>query len=763
MNTSPERSHHGFLVPLCILLIGISFLAHVGYLYRVGFANADELWLDLSASAVHSHGFSEYAKQAAFIAELQGRVQYFFSWSLFLAPHFIHSDIARALLNATVHFFSLGFLAWFLEYYTSRRRALVLVALIYCLLPYARLYWPLPSFPFTFSLALLLFFFGMGLYLRSREAAPGVGWRGMAGAKPWARPVSLAAIAVALFIYEGETFCFGWIALLCLWREAALKATGFRARLAVMFRSDWPVFAAMVAFAATYIGFRLRFGSHYEGTSVTWASLTNGAAVWNVIYQFGVTGLPVVNYFLAPAGAPKFWIGHARLAEAVPFVIGNLTMTGFLKSVLGGVTVYLFGAEQSAVRGPRRPGLAIPAIALVLGFLLQAPLAVTPKYQALADAWSPYITGYFSFLCFTVCLWGLLRVLAGTVDGRPRLAAALFGILGALVFAGAAMNAIANQGVERKQEQHYVQWKLMNALFRTAVFRAMPNGSVVIAPTLWDGIEYVTWNDLDKYWTDYVRGHSGRPIQVVQRAPANSHDLMTLGRLYCAQVQRPFDDENGLLLLAQLKAGKGDDPSEPFLSNQVALIGERDYKDAVLSTVTRDPGSDDASVVRKDPPVDFRFDNGVYVARIDRPGMVADSWQIISGKFLPAGGPRFEVILTSGFSTMETDDSGDYWIWSDGANGTGVLDIVNRTGGPRTAQFATQVTTNSTQPTAFDLVIQGRPETVAFRDNEVFERLLTLVPGHNEIRFHSHGPRLAAPGDTRYLVFGLRQWRVTAK
>jgi len=752
----PQRPQSDYLTWLCILLIGLSFLAHVGYLYRTGFVNPDEPWLDLSASSVRNQGLTEYIHQAAHIAKLQGRIQYIFSWGLFLAPHFIASDLERAIVDGTMHFLSLALLAWFLAYYTGARNALLLLALLYGLLPYARLYWPLPSFPFAFSLPIILFFLGLGLYLRSHGGAWHPRWR-----YPL-RLISLGAVLLSMFVYEGETLCFGLIALLCLWKKAASRAHGFRARLTAMMRSDWPVLAVMGAIAASYLVFRLRYGSHYNGTSIAWTDVTNFGLAWNVVQQFALTGLPAVNFFVRLGGVTGYWIGNPRFSEAVPFILGNLTMVGFLKSLLGGVAVWLFGIDRQVPSGkrPGGPALALPMTALLLTFLVQAPLAITPKYQHLASVWSPYITGYFSFICFTVFLWGVLAVLKRSLAWREWSRRLVFAGLGLAVFVCGVLTSISNQGLTRQQQQSYLKWRVVNALLKSAPFREMPEG-VVVAPTLWEGIEYVTWEDTDQYWTDYAKGHSRRYIQFLRAPPVNSRDLIAAGRLYCAQIQPTFDGQNAVLLFARLRAANDADGEQAFVSDRLSVIGDIDYKHAAVSMVTRGPHRDDAPVPRQVAVGAFQFENGAYVATLDQPGMVADSWRVISNTFIPIPNPLLEVVLQSGFSRLEMDDAGQYWAWSNGSSGTGVVNIINRKATPQGARFITRVTTASTKATKFDLEIQGRPESAWFHDNEQFERVLILQPGDNEIQWHSNGGRIAAPGDDRYLVFGLRMWSVT--
>ena len=764
---SGSGSTSRLLIPACVFLIGLSFLTQVGYLSRTGFVTYDDRWLDWNAASVRTHGLVEYGRQAVHMAKLQGRFGYIASWSLFLAPYFVSSDLIRAFLIALMQFLSWICLAWFLAWYTSKTDAWVLLGLICCLLPYMRGFWPVGSVLLAYTAAILLFFFGMSIYLRVRSGALSK-WGG-AG-----RALALASIGLSLFVYESLDAAFGLVAALSLWPDAGQDQMGGRKRLTVMLRRDWPVFALFAGYALFYVAFRVAVSAAYTGTTISLSSVTKVGAAWNVIWRFALLGQPAVNFFARLDGLTSYWVNNPRASELIPFVINNLSLVGFLKAVVGALILYWFGRSWGAPCAPaagRVTDAVIPGTAVVLAFALQIPLALTPKYQEVAGAWAPYLTGYFSFLCLTVAGWGVIRLLAQALAGRgPRAATPVFAGLGVALLLVAAMNSIAGEGVFRMQARHYLKWRLMNALLQTTVFRDLPQGAVIVSPTLWEGIERDWDTGRDRYWSEYIRRHSGRILELLPEMPPNAAGLITVDRLYAGEIQRGFDDDGALLLLSKITRQVVGAAKETYVSDDLAIIGYRDYKDLAITLVTAGKGPDRASfeggpfqfgpLTYRGLP-SFQPDHGAWVTREAQADMIVGAWRLTSARLTPIGRPLVEVAFGAGFSMLETQGE-RYWEWSDGKEGTGLVNLINHTGAPLRVRFEATVLTASEQPSRFDLLIQGKPETTSFRLNERFERVLVLQPGSNEIRFHSHGARIAAPMDGRYLVFGLQNWVISA-
>jgi len=327
--------------------------------------------------------------------------------------------------------------------------------------------------------------------------------------------------------------------------------------------------------------------------------------MWDVVRFFALAALPAVNFFVRFDHLTDYWVGQARLAELIPFVRANLGLAGLLKCLLGAAAIYLFGRRHPKPPGTSRTcDFAIPGLAFLLGILAPLPLAFTPKYPALVRDWAPYFTGYLSFLCFTVAAWGALRVVA-----RSRAGSWTWGGIAAALCVIAALNSIAGEGVMRQQARHGLRWRLMRAFLQTRYLHAIPDGAVIVAPALWEGIE--------QYWSRYVAAHAGRHIEFPRNIPDRLARLSATGRLYWADTLP--NREDGLLAISRVEREQTDGTdgiSERLLSDRTLLIGTRDYAHESLSVTT---GGGPRQIVLPR----FQFDSGAWEAEIDEPHMVA--------------------------------------------------------------------------------------------------------------------------------------------
>lgn len=117
-----------------------------------------------------------------------------------------------------------------------------------------------------------------------------------------------------------------------------------------------------------------------------------------------------------------------------------------------------------------------------------------------------------------------------------------------------------------------------------------------------------------------------------------------------------------------------------------------------------------------------------------------------------------EIIFGQGFSPPEKNEQ-TFWRWVDGREG--ILELRNNTEAPLTVQFRTIVNPAATTKAKFDLTIGGRSESMMISRGQLLQRTIDLQPGRTELRFKSYAPRVVAPNDSRYLVFGLEGWTVS--
>ncbi len=78
--------------------------------------------------------------------------------------------------------------------------------------------------------------------------------------------------------------------------------------------------------------------------------------------------------------------------------------------------------------------------------------------------------------------------------------------------------------------------------------------------------------------------------------------------------------------------------------------------------------------------------------------------------------------------------------------------------------FNACVKTGFAEPSRLILGFQGKQDVLTANNTCVpVEREWALAPGKNTLTIHSDAPNLpTAPGDPRYIVFGLFDWKLTS-
>ena len=158
-----------------------------------------------------------------------------------------------------------------------------------------------------------------------------------------------------------------------------------------------------------------------------------------------------------------------------------------------------------------------------------------------------------------------------------------------------------------------------------------------------------------------------------------------------------------------------------------------------------------------------RYEHGAYISQLQIPGLIAGTARLTDPETIPPLSPILE--FQRGFSAAERSPDGHYWRWSDGKDGEGELNLVNLSSYPLTVRFRASLQFNpgpegAPRRTAFDFTLPHSSETIAAAPGDTIERIWQLSPGSNRILVKCHAGRLPAPGDPRYIVFGIRDWSV---
>jgi hypothetical protein len=771
-----------YLVCSVVILVGLAI--HLSDASRVGFVVSDDAGGDLMACAVRTGGIREYVRLASRNARGQGRIGFFVAWAPFIAPYFVDQP-RRAEIITLVHFLSFAAFAAFAGLYLGPPVAtLILVALV-CLVPDPGGHYPVMAYPLLFQTSVGLFFLAACFHELSRSKL-------RQGFFLWAFRL-LIAVCVLLSLCESEAFdlVFAIFASGVFAYQVHVNRRNASARPVLgALRSEAPIIVPFQVYAVAYVLFRVAHPSEYNGNTLSRNSLNVvAAAKAAVIYCFA--GLPGANWTLGGSSIRRveglapgqtlwaFLIEHAGwpecvLAAGAALVLGSYVLCADVVHEVRFVRARdrLLPVKWGAAGG-MRAGLVGAAILMAIGVVGQLPIAVIDKYQQNPIGWSPYVTSYLGFLCFCAAIGLLLPAFAVRLRRGRTIAAGVLAVLGAL-FAGVAREA--SSVILSRQEDNYATWRLVDGFLKTPRFASLPDGAAILAPNLWERNSPQPDNYPD-YWQNYINGHSGRSLRVARTREEIA--AAGPGPEYYLEVQQTGDFGAPVLLMSDLTLSADGDAT----GRHLFVLSMRRLRDAAVTFLrplppqatgsTEESGAGSLEVAQMPP---FSYTAGVFVSGLDVPdGFVTGSAVIQSSlalspnkmaalgssPYVPFVSRGVSVEFGPGFSGLETSPD-HYWHWSNGPSGEGVINLWNRTRHPVSVTFSACIHTGYAEPSKLVLRFHDTTETLtANAQCGNIHREFTLQTGKNELYLKSYAPRLRAPGDSRYIVFGVDDWTIS--
>jgi hypothetical protein len=363
----------------------------------------------------------------------------------------------------------------------------------------------LTAYPFIIHTGLTLFFVSVTWW-----------WRALTTEDPARRRrltlLSAAAFAISLFVYES---LMPYIAVYPVLTFAAASG-GWAARLRRAVRT--PQVAVLVGFVALVVLFRV-FLYTDEGRAFNAAQQyelnLEPVRVLKVLERYGASAMPM-HYFRAYRDLVNdFYLGYGSPRSRLIDVFAVFDPAWMVKAAIVAFLVGWLLALRTRVH--QRGALLLIALILLIGTNL--PLAVTAKYQSwvIENFSHGYLTAYLVFFGVVILLALLVDSVVGVLTAKSRFA----GRVAAAVFVVAAFvvsygTDFLNAHVARTQQRMYDRWAAVDAWIASPAFEAMPDGSIVLATSLWDKPYEGQTTLYDGYWGRYVEHHGRKPVLIIR-------------------------------------------------------------------------------------------------------------------------------------------------------------------------------------------------------------------------------------------------------
>jgi hypothetical protein len=502
-------------------------------------------WYTTNDDAYFAIGIDEgWRSPWIFDARRSGRIQHVLAGQLMpIAYGWGSYALGKAIGLATI-LSNVAALAVLVRVLTGDVRLALLAAV--CFFAFVQNTWDhnlLTSYPFIIGSALTAYLLSVAAW-----------WRALHGA-PRMAIVSVVLFAYGLFIYES----FMTYAVVFPVMTLAVAGGPWTERLVRAIRTPHvPVLAAFVVLLVLFKVFlHTPEGQAFNAAEQYEISLDPGR-VWKTLERLGASSMPM-HYFRAYRElVHDHYLGYGTYRPRLLEMFKVLDGAWLVKAAIVGFLVWGLTTAPGTVR---RRGL-VAVIGLVLLVLSNLPLAVTTKYQSwtLEQFTRGYVPSYLAFfgvvLLLGLALQASVTGLARRSSAAARTAAA---VLAAAAFLVSYGTDFLNAHVVQTQRQVYDRWAAVDAWIASPAFAAIPDGSLVLAPSLWDRYPGAT-HVFGDYWTRYVRHYGKKQVQIFE-VPAEwwtasqTADPRTLFHLRVIQERR--DDATYLLFGPVASAASG--------------------------------------------------------------------------------------------------------------------------------------------------------------------------------------------------------------
>lgn len=414
----------------------------------------------------------------------------------------------------------------------------------------------LTSYPLVPTMALTAFWLSVATW-----------WLALGG-RTRLRPVSVILFVCSLLVYEN------FLVYACLFpvltAAAGTQDWRERARRAVL----TPHIYATLAVLAAIVGFRLWLQPDIGREMMAVEQYVISLDPWRmskVIERFGSSAFPLHYSRVYRPVITDFYMGYGTFSATLRDLFGVVEAAWLVKAI---IVAYLTAALTIAGgdRVQRRGVLWL--IAFVFIVLTNLPLAATVKYQtwAIEDFTHGYLTTYFVFFGVVILLALLLEGLVSWVATLSRRSAMVLGAtFAAASFIVSYGTDVINAHVALTERRMYDKWRIVDEWIASPVFRAIPEGSLILAPSLFEHYPG-TMHVFDDYWTSYVRVHGKKQVEVLHARDdwqERARATQAAGRLYFLEVtQERRGDASYLVFSPVQSAAEG----VPMASHELMIL-----------------------------------------------------------------------------------------------------------------------------------------------------------------------------------------------
>ena len=334
---------------------------------------------------------------------------------------------------------------------------------------------------------------------------------------------SSISFAVGLLFYEVYILALVFLFIIVVYNNFRKYSRG-SIRFRRVFFQFLPFLLIGIIYLTTYFIFRIYHPSHYSGTSFDTKEITF-FSVLRVMWRLAYSSFPLTVY---ETSHYLFWDKSEILTGYSPVVL-NLILGAKAEWLVKGVLVAFLGFKflETLPKIANKVLLYLAAVAILLIFLPNLPLALTEKYRFCIEDGDMigYVTTFFSFfgtLLFISLIFTWLINLFNFNKVIKKIVAGLF-VLG--FFLCSVITDYSNYYIAKDIRSANLRLFAIDELLKTNEFKSIPPGSPFFAREMYTNPSYCAagLTEQDFNWFEYFEAKTGF-VYPVYREYSEFHD-----------------------------------------------------------------------------------------------------------------------------------------------------------------------------------------------------------------------------------------------
>ncbi|HMU83097.1 MAG TPA: hypothetical protein PKE49_06710 [Leptospiraceae bacterium] len=341
-----------------------------------------------------------------------------------------------------------------------------------------------------------------------------------------------------------------------------------------------PTAAVLLVYLIIYAGYRLAYPTKYTGIEIAFSP----ARYIESVYRLTIGALPISLYYRHSYDSVFAYLsenlqGHR---SSIFYVLVRAHADWLARAVLLAFLALVVLRDRPK-RMSGRNLLWLCGFCLFLFWIPGTLPSLTSRYQIFVQMGLPmYLVTSFSYYAFIVALTAVLIFVNERIN-HSALRRALHAIVVVIVFSWSILTDYTNFYVAKLQSQNQRQWLIMDDFMHTPEFAAVPAGSIVYAPTLWQHSPLAPMVEVKEYWQDYIRAMTLKKLSII-KTESEFKRAFQAGELagvdvYYLKFSQERKDPNQFLVFAKVNSSGVQNGRPFFRADHAAVFMRSAYRE----------------------------------------------------------------------------------------------------------------------------------------------------------------------------------------